>query len=429
MIGTLVGPYRIVELLGKGGVGEVYRAYHQETSRDVAIKILAQAPDAQARARFAREAEALRDLRHPGIIEIVSVGEFEGRPYYTMPFVRVLSLADLIHQRIQVDRGRFSQDEILRVVVDVARALRYAHGRGVVHRDVKPGNILVDQQFRPILCDFGLARTAAAETVTRHGTMVGTPRYMAPEQLQGRKADWRSDLYSLGLVAYEMAAGVLPLDGGEPLAAAIRRLTEPVPPIEGLAPQLSPEFARIIGELLQIEPRKRPASTGDLVRALEAIPGAPPPLEGAEEDTLTDRPVAAPAPAPGGPTWTRFVPIAAILVGVAGMAVFALAGPVRVPAKARCTLVPESDRATLTVDVDRPAKIAVRYGSPGRLDGLKSPPGGAALSHRLVLDPLEPDREHAFALVFEFEDGLRHEDPAHRFRTGPRPEGAGPSTP
>ncbi|MCC6383503.1 MAG: serine/threonine protein kinase, partial [Dehalococcoidia bacterium] len=185
MIGTLVGPYRIVELLGKGGVGEVYRAYHQETSRDVALKILAQAPDAQARARFAREAEALRGLRHPGIIEIVSVGEFEGRPYYTMPFVRVMSLADLIHQRTQVDRGRFSQDEVLRVVVDVARALRYAHGRGVVHRDVKPGNILVDPQFRPILCDFGLARSAAAETVTRHGTMVGTPRYMAPEQLQG----------------------------------------------------------------------------------------------------------------------------------------------------------------------------------------------------------------------------------------------------
>ncbi len=423
MIGELVGPYRIVERLGRGALAEVYRAYHQESARDVALKVLLQAPDRHARERFAREAEALRQLRHPSIIEILSVGEHEGCPYYTMPFVRVISLQDMLFQRVQVDHGRFTQDEVLRVVVDVARALKYAHAKGFVHRDVKPGNILVSPDFRPILCDFGLARHAAAETLTTQGTMVGTPQYMAPEQLQGRRADARSDLYSLALVGYEMAAGKLPLAGGEPLAAAIRRLTEPIPPLASAAPQLAVEVSELIMRMLEADPRKRPASAAEILQVLERVPGAPPPLESEDPDTQVGTPALAP-PDDAASAPTR-VPAAAVAgLGVLGLslAVWWGAASRSGDLEARCLVVPAVREASIEVGSDTPIRVSVRYGRPGSLDGMKSLPGAPALSHRIVLDGLAPATEHAFQLLFSLPDGTTHEEPVQRFRTaeGPR---------
>lgn len=443
MIGELVGPHRIVERLGRGALSEVFRTYNSETSRDVALKILLNPPDQVGRARFAREAEALRALHHPNIIEILQVGEHEDRPWYTMPFVRVLNLQDVVFQRVQVDKGRFSQDEVLRIFVDVARALRYAHAKGFVHRDVKPGNILVDPGFRPILCDFGLARHAGAETLTRHGAMVGTPRYMAPEQLQGKRATPRSDLYALGLVIYEMAAGQVPLGAGEPLAAAVRRLTEDIPPLEAVAPHLAKELTGLVMQMLERDPRQRPEGAAALVEVLEGLPGVPAPLAPEGAETEVDAPAlepervpsipgdqAAPAPRPhpsgeGDPSpAVRGGPRAALAAGgalaLAAAAAAYLGAPGGMQLDARCQVSPGVDRAAFVVEADAPVRLSIRYGAPGRLDGLASPPGGPATRHQVQLDGLRPDTEYAFSLVFQ-RDGARHEEPPQRFRTAAEP--------
>jgi len=422
VIGECVGPYRIVELLGQGGASEVYRAYHQETAQDVALKILRTAPDERTRTRFQREAEALKLLEHPGIIRLLGFGEYQRRPYYTMPFVRVLSLQDVFRQRFEVDRGRFSQDEVLRVLTDVARALRFAHAKGITHRDVKPGNILIDPEFRPVLCDFGLARLAGADTVTRQGTMLGTPRYMPPEQLQGRPTDHRSDLYALGMVGYEMATGQIPFDGGEPLAAAVRRLTEAIPPLASRAPHLDQALADLIMAMLAREPGQRPANAGEVVRALEGFPGAPPPLAGAdlEDATREER-----APISIEEVVANPLPMA-LAAGLAACVLVALpaylwlghSGP---EVRVTCRLVPYAARAEVHLEADHPVMAGVRYGRPGALSAYASP-GEAAREHKLRLEGLEPGQDHAFALVFEGPDGTPYPQPTQRFRTAPSGE-------
>ena len=419
MIGERLGPYRIVELLGQGGLAEVYRAYHQETAADVALKILRHAPDGQARKRFAREAEALQGLDHPNIIRVLGAGEHDGRPYYTMPFVRVMNLQEWMSQRFQVDRGRFSQDEVLRILVDVARALRYSHGRGIHHRDVKPGNILVDANFRPTLCDFGLARLGGQETMTRQGTMLGTPRYMPPEQLQGRRTDARSDLYSLAMVGYELATGAIPFDGGEPLAAAVRRLTEPIPDLAPLAPHLDPGLRDLLMDCLSRDPGKRPANAGEVVRALEGLPGTPPPMAGAEEEedaTIEER-------RPSLEQQARQQPLPFVLGGMLALVMLVafplflqLQDPGLVVA-GQARLVPRDRTATLTFEADAPVALGVRYGLPDRLDGYLDSPAGQATRHEIRLEALRPDTEYAFALVLQGGAGKTHTEAPRRFRT------------
>lgn len=418
MIGERIGPYRIVELLGRGGLSEVYRAYHQEEAQDVALKILQRAPDSQTRTRFAREAEALKALEHPHIIEILTVGEYLERPYYTMPFVRVRSLQEVMLRRIQEDGGRFSQDEILRVMLDLARALDYAHANGVLHRDVKPGNILLDPQFRPTLCDFGLARLAGAESVTRQGTMVGTPRYMAPEQLQGRRCDGRTDLYSLGLVAYEMAAGEIPFDSPESMSSAVRRLSESIPPIHERAPQLSPELAGCISQLLEANPTARPQKASEVVALLEALPGAPPPVgPGAPEPSEGPTPELVPGPDPVPAPRRSWVPAAlGALVLLGGLAWTLGPGGSAAPLPVQCRVEPFRDHAILTLEAGEPVHLGVRFGFPGRLAGFQEAPGPAR-SHRMVLEGLTPDREYAFSLTLRREGGASHEEALRRFHT------------
>ncbi len=419
VIGERLGPYRIVELLGQGGLAEVYRAYHQEEAQDVAIKILRSKPDSHTLARFQREAEALKPLQHPNIIQVLSVGEHQGRPYYTMPFVRVLTLGEIMHQRWRVDGRQFTEDEVVRILIEVARALRYAHGRGIIHRDVKPDNILVDPNFRPILCDFGLARLGGHETMTTQGTMLGTPRYMAPEQLQGRRCDARSDLYSLGLVGYELITGKIPFDGGEPLASAVRRLTEPVPPMVPPKP-LRPEVTELIQACLSIRTEDRPGGAGDFVRALESHPGAPPPLlEHESLDTVENRPQAVEQASPQKPVgW--------IIAGGLGASLL-LAGPIFLwaggkPQVIRCSarLTPQTTSASLDFESDSPTTLGVRYGLPGRLMGYADSPLGRATHHQLVLESLLPDTQYEFELVLSENDTSTHTEKPRQFRTAKR---------
>jgi eukaryotic-like serine/threonine-protein kinase len=269
MIGRTFGHYQVIEELGAGGMGVVYRARDQRLNRDVAFKVLPAelAADAGRLARFEREARALAALSHPHIVTIHSVEEAEGVRFLTMELVEGETLDR------QIFPGGMPLERFLDVAIPLAEALAAAHDRGVLHRDLKPANVMVTQEGRVKVLDFGLAKLADApvgdqmetlEKLTREGRMIGTPPYMPPEQLQGSPVDARSDLFSLGVVFYEMATGRRPFSGesaAELLSSILR--DEPVPVTE-LRPDLPRQLGRILRHCLAKDPERRFQSARDL---------------------------------------------------------------------------------------------------------------------------------------------------------------------
>jgi eukaryotic-like serine/threonine-protein kinase len=290
MIGSMLGPYRVLEKLGAGGMGEVYRARDSRLERDVALKVLPAATlgDETARARLVREARLASRLNHPHICTIYDVGETDvsvdstGSPeagaglrsaYIAMELVEGQPLS------ARVAEGPLPTDEVIRYGQQLADALAHAHARGVVHRDFKSGNVVVTPEGQVKVLDFGLAKrltdealaevtTVAPQSLTAPGMVAGTLAYMAPEQLRGRPADARSDIWALGVVLYEMAAGRRPFEGqtGFELSAAI--FNQPVPPMP--APVPGP-VAGIVERCLAKEPGERYQRAGEVKAALEAV--------------------------------------------------------------------------------------------------------------------------------------------------------------
>ncbi len=267
--GTQLGPYRIVALIGSGGMGEVYRALDPRLGRDVAIKVLRGALDRQALDRFEREARAVASLAHPNTLAVFDVGEEHGVPY----LVTELLPGQTLRARL---RAPLTADEILSIVRQIADGLAAAHDRGIIHRDVKPENVFVLPNGTVKLLDFGLARQIApalADTETRMatatGTLVGTVVYMAPERIRGLECDGRTDLFSLGVVFYEMLAGTRPFTGatiGDVIAAILT--AEPNPFLAGVA---SRPLEAIVRRALAKSPVDRFASVREFVFALEAF--------------------------------------------------------------------------------------------------------------------------------------------------------------
>ncbi len=230
--------YRVEGLLGRGGMGAVYLANELALDRDVAIKVLPPergGEDGDAKARFRREARTAARLSHPNIVPLITFGEVQGIAYYVMGYVRGESLAARMKRE-----GRMPPEGVARLLADVADALAYAHRQGVVHRDIKPDNILIDEESgRALLTDFGIARAQGGGTLTSTGTIAGTPRYMSPEQAAGRPdVDGRSDIYSLGLLGYEMLCGDSPFDGKTPSDQLVQRLTKDPAPLRSRAPDV-----------------------------------------------------------------------------------------------------------------------------------------------------------------------------------------------
>lgn len=272
-IPEVLGHYRIVSLLGSGGMGEVYLADDATLGRRVAIKILPHtvARDAEARRRMLREARAVAALDHPNVCTIYDVGEHDSRPYIVMQYIEGETLFDRLRQ------GRLSFSECCDIGMQVAGALDEAHSHGVVHRDVKPMNIMITTRGQVKVLDFGLARFAevkdgSTEVLSKTGVVTGTAPYMSPEQLRGTLTDARSDIFSFGIVLYEMAAGRRPFDRDSTVATITAILFEEPEPIddEDVAPLLP-----IIRRALAKEPSKRYASTAALVEALEQAKGRP----------------------------------------------------------------------------------------------------------------------------------------------------------
>ncbi len=262
MIGQTLAHYRILERIGTGGMGEVYRAQDDRLRRTVAIKVLPKeiASHAERRARILAEARAAAALNHPGITTIYEVGEEDEQVFIVMELVSGETL------RAMLSEGPPDPRTLVRLGAQVAEALAAAHAQGVVHGDIKPENIVVQPDGRLKLLDFGIARHVAAETVTRTATIAswlpesqiaGTLAYMAPEQLRGEAGDARADLFSLGVVLYELAANRRPFPGPTTTALVTQILNDTPPPLSGIASGVPSELARIVHKLLEKQPERR----------------------------------------------------------------------------------------------------------------------------------------------------------------------------
>ncbi|MGO9107771.1 MAG: protein kinase domain-containing protein [Thermoguttaceae bacterium] len=262
-----LGGYDVLEIIGRGGMGVVLKAFDRELKRCVAIKVLAPhlAQSPLARKRFTREARAAAAVVHPNVLAIHQVQPNGRLPFLVMPLVAGESLA----QRL-TDQGRLELKEVLRVGMQVAAGLAAAHEQGLVHRDVKPANILLEKGIeRAVITDFGLARAADDVTLTRWGVIAGTPQYMSPEQTRGEALDGRSDLFSLGCVLYEMATGVSPFRA-DSLMATMRRLVDDSPQaMASLNSELPPWFIAIVDRLLEKAPSRRFGSAKEVSELLE----------------------------------------------------------------------------------------------------------------------------------------------------------------
>ena len=224
--GSSLGPFRIVALMGRGGMAAVYKAYEPELDRHVALKVLPGEflHDKEFGKRFEREAKVIAKLEHPHIVPIHRFGIDAGTPWMSMRLLRSETLADVLAGGLGGGR------RMVTILGQVADALDYAHRRGVVHRDVKPGNILFDGEDCAYVGDFGIARLAEASVVlTQTGTIAGTPQYMSPEQALGKRVDHRADLYALGVIAYEMVTGRLPFAADSAVALLMQHAQKPVP--------------------------------------------------------------------------------------------------------------------------------------------------------------------------------------------------------
>ena len=273
LVGQLLGSYRLQALIGQGGTAEVYSAQHPSLHRQVAVKILAKeiSEDPDWVRRFRQEVTLLGRLDHPNILPIYDTGEFDGRPFFVMKYVEN---SETLRQ--QLNGTPWPLDRAVRVLPQVAEALHAAHEAGVVHRDIKPSNILVTPELQCLVFDFGIAKPLERrDPVTGKGLIIGTPEYMSPEQCQGGQIDHRTDIYSLGILAYELFTGDVPFTGETAVSILMKHVTEPLPaPSKELA--LPPALIRVLERATAPSPDDRYSSAREMGRAvLRAAEGSP----------------------------------------------------------------------------------------------------------------------------------------------------------
>src|SRR5918992_1380187 len=319
----IAGRYELEQKVGSGGMSKVYRAHDRLLERTVALKILHEhySKDDEYIERFRREARAVAQLTHPNVVTVIDRGEHEGRQFIVFEFIDGENLKQLVERE-----GPLPPRQVVELGLQIASALGSAHARGVVHRDVKPQNVILTDEGRPKVTDFGIARSSDVESVTLTGTVMGTSEYLAPEQARGELVDFRSDVYSLGVILFELSAGEVPFRGENPVSVAMRHLHEPVPSVRERRPDVPARLDAAIRRAMAKDPEERFGSMDELIAELEACRRA----LGEGEETIV-------LPAPARPRRARrsarrlvravvLSLLALLLVGAAGVGAFALAG-------------------------------------------------------------------------------------------------------
>jgi predicted Ser/Thr protein kinase len=312
VVGELIaGRYELEELVGSGGMSSVYRAHDRLLERRVALKILHEqfTRDDDYVERFRREARAVAQLTHPNIVTVIDRGEQDGRQFIVFEYVDGMNLKELVAQE-----GRLSPHEAIELGLQVARGLAFAHEQGLVHRDVKPQNVLLDSDGRAKVTDFGIAHAVDVDGMTITGTIMGTSNYIAPEQARGQPVDEQTDIYSLGCVLYELLAGEVPFDGDSFVAIAMRHVNDPVPSVREVRPDVPARLDWAIQRAMAKDHDDRFDSMTDFAAELEASYAE---LDGAEGATMVVPRTAPPRRRRQGPRRRRRLGVwPAVLAGV-----------------------------------------------------------------------------------------------------------------
>jgi serine/threonine-protein kinase len=269
LLGTsLNGRYRLEARIGSGGMSTVYRALDVTLERQVAIKLMNRevASDSDQLERFRREARAVAQLSHPHIVGVIDAGEDDGRPYIVLEYVEGETLKDRIRRL-----GRLPVTEAVAYAIEIARALGAAHSHHIIHRDVKPQNVLIDEEGSAKVTDFGIARTLEEDGLTADGRVLGTTDYVSPEQALGQHVNGQSDLYSLGVVLYEMLTGEVPFRGENQVAVAMKHVREQIPDVQAKRPEVSAALASVVDTATAKRQEDRYANDAELIADLEDV--------------------------------------------------------------------------------------------------------------------------------------------------------------
>jgi serine/threonine protein kinase len=282
LTGKMLGKYRLVEQLGRGGMAQVYKAYQPELDRYVALKILHPhlTGDEDFAARFQREARAVASLHHPHVVQVYDFDTADGLAFLVMEYLEGITLKARLRA---LDRREelIPLEEVANLFDALTSALDHAHQQGMVHRDLKPANILITPDGRPVLTDFGIAQIVDATTITESGGTLGTPAYMSPEQGRGERGDARSDIYALGVLLYQLTTGRVPFEADTPYAVILKHITAPLPPPRSIRLDLPEAVERVILKALAKDLDDRYQTASEMGRALRAAieaPQAAPPL-------------------------------------------------------------------------------------------------------------------------------------------------------
>ncbi|MFN8419748.1 MAG: protein kinase [Anaerolineae bacterium] len=267
-----LGKYTLIARIGRGGMAEVYKAMQPNLDRYVAIKLLHPflADDPDFRERFEREARNVARLKHANIVQVYDFEyDADSESYYmVMELIEGRTLKEYLES---LGYDRIPLPDALRITKVALEALSYAHGRGMIHRDLKPANLMLEHDGRVVLTDFGIAKIVTGNQFTASGGMVGTPAYMSPEQGLGENSDERTDLYSMGVILFQMVTGKLPFDGETPLATVLKHMNDPIPPIRALSPDVPESIEKVIVKAMQKQPEDRYQTAEDMLADVNAV--------------------------------------------------------------------------------------------------------------------------------------------------------------
>jgi len=395
LIGRTLGQYRILEQIGQGGMAEVYKSYQSGLDRYVAIKVLppVHAEQPGFTERFRREARAIANLHHPNILPVYDFGMEEGYSFIVMRYIAGARTLKEVMAETSLDLKQAAD-----IIRQIAAALDHAHSQGVVHRDIKPSNVLMDGDWA-LLTDFGLAKmTEASIQLTGSGVGVGTPAYMSPEQGQGAAVDHRTDIYSLGIILFEMLTGQIPHNAETPFAIVLKRVTEPLPLPRAIDPDIPEAVERVILKSLAREPENRFNSAGALAAALEQAVSEPLVEKVAAPPVVAQKPAIAkppetPAPTPSPPPARKALPWRGVAgVGIVAVIIFLCLGGLAIAVRGRDRITKTQTAAALVSTTAAPAAAITSTGTPKTTTRAATSPAATSAPTRTAVPTKAPTR-------------------------------------